>query len=134
METFYIVVLSVAIVFLILILTFFGIMMTGSNSVAYPPVATACPDNWVATDGSSCTIPSGPGSKNVGNIYTDANMTTFNNTFSAGTPGKTGQIINFSDVGWTSGNYAGLTPVCAQNKWATQFGVSWDGVSNFNGC
>jgi len=69
METFYIVVLSIAIGFLILLLTFFGILMSSKNSdVVFPPVSTQCPDKWKA-DGSLC-IMNLSGGLNTGNIYT----------------------------------------------------------------
>lgn len=141
METFYIIVLSVAIVFLILILTFFGVLMTRTNLVVYPPVANVCPDKWEpATDGSSCIIPDADGA-NVGNIYVSAG--TFAPTFTKYTPGISGYMngltdvsfINFGDAGWTSNsNYTGLTSICAQQKWTNQFGINWDGVSNYNSC
>ena len=63
------VVLSIAVIFLILTLTFFGILMSSKNSdVVFPPVSTQCPDKWTA-DGSLCILPL-KGELNAGNIYT----------------------------------------------------------------
>lgn len=42
-----------------------------------------------------------------------------------------------NDASWNTvyGNaYAGLTTRCAKRKWAIENGISWDGITNFNGC
>lgn len=42
-----------------------------------------------------------------------------------------------NDALWNTvyGNaYAGLTTRCAKRKWAIENGISWDGITNFNGC
>jgi hypothetical protein len=146
MDSFYLTVLSIALVFLILILTFIGILMTRKNTIAFPPVANTCPDGWKLskTDPSSCVIPMEPSGVNIGNdtIYINKTSNAFQPTFqlSKVTPGlKQGlngapSSINFADQGWSGGNYTGLNLVCAQKKWASQFGVNWDGVSNYNSC
>jgi hypothetical protein len=143
METFYIVVLSVATAILIIILTYFGIILRSKASgvAAYPPKPqNTCPDYWkISEDGKKCQVPdpASPFSKNLGEIYPktsngvyDANaqikLTTEN------TKGFDGMNnINFSDAGWTAGGKSGI---CTQKAWTGMFGVMWDGVSNYNGC
>ena len=29
---------------------------------------------------------------------------------------------------------AGLTKICGQKKWADNFGIYWDGITNYNKC
>jgi hypothetical protein len=76
MEFFYIIVLSIAVIFLILILTLIGVLMKQSKKTGgtFPPIVNNCPDYWViASDGKSCTIPTKTGStdiqKNAGSLY-----------------------------------------------------------------
>ena len=76
MEFFYIIVLSIAVIFLILILTLIGILMKESKKTVgtFPPIVNNCPDYWViASDGKSCTIPIKTSAtntqKNAGNLY-----------------------------------------------------------------
>lgn len=132
MDIFYIIVLSIAAVLLILILTYIGLLMKSPKAAtsSFPPTINTCPDYWsIGTDPSSCAIPSS-GSKNQGSIY--------DNTFKLiltpkNTPGinLTNNDIVLSHEGWTAG---GASTICAQKKWANQYGIQWDGVSNYNGC
>ena len=151
METFYYVVLTIAVVFLILILIFVGIMMQGQNKgQSFPPVANVCPDFWtIANDKTSCIVPGTAASysttinstaKNVGTIgtalskyATDASLTT---AYASGTvPYKfvTGEGITIkpTDAYWSKN---GKTATCGQKQWATQTGIQWGGVSNYNSC
>lgn len=136
MDSFQIIVLSIAAVVLILILTVIGLgLKTMKNKVVYPPIANQCPDYWqVAADGTSCTIPVTPSDKNAGTIYTGTGSIPF-----SATPGNanyvpgynsTNATINFSDAGWS----AGKTSTCNQKAWATKYNIVWDGVSNYNSC
>lgn len=135
METFYVVVLSIATVILILILTYIGIRMVYfKNKEAYPPISASCPDTWsiAASDPSACMIPAFK-SSNSGmpkTLYDNDGKLLVNAT---NTPGfnNRANTINFSDSRWGSG---GLSSQCAQRLWATQNGVTWDGISNYNKC
>jgi len=133
MDPFYLIVLSIVAILLILALTYIGIKMasTNNNKQAYPPLSSTCPDYWQAssTDPSSCLIPVKT-SKNTGKIY-DSNG---NLALNAGTTyglNNTSKSINFSDKSWNKG---GSSSVCGQKSWANQFGIVWDGVSNYNSC
>jgi len=137
MDIFYIIVLSVAIILLILILTYLGIVMTknkkSDNSTAFPPIQSTCPDYWSIskTDLSSCEVPI-KGARNAGTIYDTAGAVLLD---SKTTPGyKTGSTplkINFNDGAWSAG---GKSATCSQKTWANQNNVIWDGISNYNGC
>jgi hypothetical protein len=141
METFYIIVLSIATTLLILILTYFGIILRNKSktTAAYPPKPpNTCPDYWaIAADGKSCSLPDpkNPGSKNVGSTYGPDNTTVNLNKTNTPGYGLTGYLstpsVNFADQGWTAG---GKASACTQKSWANSYGVMWDGVSNYNGC
>jgi len=134
MDMFHIIVLTVALVILILLLTFIGLMMANKRkSMAYPPAFNTCPDYWsVATDGSNCVIPTYDGI-NVGQLYNGKVL----NQSVLSTPGfsapvdpttnKVSYLINFNDAGWKG------TP-CNQKTWATNNSIVWDGISNYNSC
>lgn len=130
---FYTIVLTIAVVLLILILTFVGIKMSNSKynnqtNVSFPPVKSSCPDYWTA-DGSYCNIPV-YGKTNTGRIY-DTNR---NNTLS---PSSTygyvvdNNYIDFNNSMWGS---MGKTAICQQKDWTGKYNIVWDGVSNYNNC
>ena len=119
MDTFYIIVLSIAVVLLILILTFVGIMMKRQDSsTVFPPTVNTCPDFWTV-DAGKCIIPT-PGSPN-------ASASTSSSTDA---PYASDGKIDPNDVKWSKDGSA----ICNQRKWANKEGISWDGVSNYNGC
>lgn len=126
MDSFFKIVIVVAIVLLIITLTIFGIMMSQSKSgIPFPPVAGKCPDYWPTGSGSGvCYIPPSY-SNNIGTIYSS------NSKFATGTPGINGMsTVNFADPGWSKST----TAICAQKNWANTYGIQWDGVSNYNYC
>jgi hypothetical protein len=133
MDVFYIIVLSIVTVLLILILTYIGIKMTStsSNKMAYPPLSASCPDYWntVSTDPSSCLIPTKVAT-NVGSIYDASGKFLLNSSTTYGL-NTSAMSVNFADKGW---NVGGLSSVCGQKSWANQYGIQWDGVSNYNSC
>jgi len=131
---FYSIVLSIAILLLILILTYVGLTMknTSNSKVVFPPVEAKCPDYWDYA-GNACVIPT-VGSVNVGSVY-DVNGTILLNDVT--TYGLTGNslvgnsYIDFTNPAWNS---QGLSGVCQKQKWASLYGIQWDGVSNYNSC
>ena len=131
MDIFYTSVLSVAVIVLILILTYVGIMLSYSNSqsTTFPPVSNVCPDYWLnSTDGSGCVVPSS-GSKNAGLLFDG------NGSPTAGLLATTGynsskKTIDFSNPKWGEGG----SLLCSQKKWADKNEIVWDGVSNYNSC
>ena len=142
MEFFYIIVLSIAVIFLIVILTLIGILMKESKkkSGTFPPIVNNCPDYWViASDTKSCTIPTKTSStdiqKNAGSLYGSDIILDITDTgsFPTKTPGftTTGSTIDFTNEAWSA---QGKTSACAQKQWAQKWGIAWDGITNNNTC
>jgi hypothetical protein len=124
MEKFYLITLTVAIIFLILILTYIGIKLRKSNVAAkFPPQMSNCPDNWIFSN-NKCQVPN---SSNAN--YGKSNL--INNGVK--TPGYSSSTntIDFTDKGWYSG---GKSAVCNKKYWANSIGITWDGVTNYNKC
>jgi hypothetical protein len=128
MDTFQIIVLTIAALVLIIILTAIGLGLRNlKNKVVYPPIANQCPDYWtVATDNVSCSIPLAGGT-NAGNIYINGSV-----SFTSTVPGYDSMTntINFTDPGWIANN----SSTCNKQTWANQYQVVWDGISNYNSC
>jgi hypothetical protein len=124
MDSFYMIVLSVALGFLIIVLTFFGITMSKSDTtVVFPPIKNTCPDYWTVSQ-------SADGKK----TYCKAGKLNKGELGMENAPGldpNTG-AIDFSDPLWSS-RY-NKSNICALNSWTNKHKISWDGVSNFNGC
>lgn len=167
MEFFYMIVLAIAVLFLIIMLTYIGILMRYTDTkVAFPPIENDCPDYWVlASDGISCTIPLAT-EKNAGKLYTSDGGITDTNidikyatsytseldnvtadtkyTFPTYTPGLAyttnttnnkrtlGSTIDFTNDAWAGSG--GLSSTCAKKKWADNWGITWDGITNTNTC
>ena len=133
---FYSIVLTIAVVLLILLLTYIGLTMqnTTNNKFVFPPIEAKCPDYWDYT-GNACVVPSN-NSINIGSIY-DINGSILLNADS--TYGLTignsiiggNSYVDFSNAAWNS---QGLSGVCQKQKWANLYGIQWDGVSNYNSC
>ncbi len=126
MESFHIIVLTIAVIILILVLTVIGIMMTNKtyDSSVFPPSTNSCPDYWTATStNGECSI----GSVNKGN----QTGSRFDIENPRNTPGYSTGKVNFSHQNWSSN---GGTALCNQKDWAIKYGISWDGVANYNGC
>ena len=139
MDYFYIIVLSIAIVLLILILTYVGIVMTyyKSNSAkVYPPVANKCPDYWnISSDGSGCIIPYESTSKNYSlKLLNDVSSGIVpNNAFLVKWSSTDMSMILLDDPSMSSYNGATIQN-CGKKNWANYYGIEWDGVSNYNNC
>lgn len=134
METFYIVVLTVAIGLLILILTYIGVYVLGKpNDKPYPPVKNQCPDYWEIDESTQkCKVPD-DSHKNAGNIYDSSNSNNIQLLLTVdNTPGITSDgAIDFEASDW---NTDSSTARCYQKKWANSYNIIWDTVSNYNSC
>jgi hypothetical protein len=135
MDKFYIIVLTIALVLLILILTYVGLLMNSSTTdqTTFPPTRNICPDYWQkGHDVSSCAIPSFD-SKNIGTIY---NKATTPPSLVTGFINTTGYSSNTNDIDFTKNEWStsGKSEICAKKNWANTNGILWDGVSNYNGC
>jgi hypothetical protein len=163
MEPFYLYVSIGALVLLIIVLIVMGVMLTKLNSHAvFPPTQNACPDHWdVSANPNYCGVPISGKGRNVGRIQIttgsginqahkqNIGMCNTGRTFGcSGSPqlydqGTTkGTNFQYLHLGsdnakWNAsseGLYKGKTTLCAQSAWANAMGISWDGVSNYNGC
>jgi hypothetical protein len=119
---FYNIVLIIAVVILILTLTYIGIQMRNKvKTSVYPPMVAACPDYWEQSlDGKGCIIPNIT-EKNAGNSAFSTTKGFYNDEYG-------NQCINFNDPAWKArGN-----SICAKQTWANTNGIVWDGVTNYN--
>ncbi len=144
MDSFYLIVLGVAAMFLIIMLIFMGWMISHKNDQVNIPSASgsgkanACPDYWIINNDGSCKFPKADASANAGKIYNAG--TTLDTTFIADT--NTGSTIYDSNAGsistddtvWSGYQNKGLGPTCAKKLWADKWGVYWDGITNANYC
>ena len=138
--TFYTIVLIVAVIFLILLLTFIGISFKKTKKINFPPSKNTCPDYWTA----DYTDPQKPICKisplNIGKIKTQngqlmmTNNRNDRNKNRVYTPGYNSATnsVDFSDPSWPS--LFSSSRQCSLKKWANLYEISWDGVSNFNNC
>jgi type 1 fimbria pilin len=130
MEWFYLTVLAIAILLLIIMLTFIGTRITKneksgntSNNV-FPPVQNTCPDLWEATqedDIIQCNIPT---DKNIG-ILKDSDGAI--NELTAG------EIIGLN-TDKDAIDFSSYETECDKKKWADKYNIKWDGISNYNQC
>jgi hypothetical protein len=127
MDIFYIIVLSIAIILLILLLTYIGIQMNsaGTKTAPYPPTKSTCPDYWTIDSDGKCNVPT------TGRNTSSKTLTTANTKGYTPTSNGSPATIDFSNKDWSSGSGSAL---CGQKLWANTNGIMWDGVSNYNGC
>ena len=85
-------------------------------NINYPPLPNNCPDYWANT-GNLC-------------LLNPANIGTFDISNSPLPPGFDAKQmgINFNDGGWSK--WATTGALCAKQKWANQFSIVWDGITN----
>ena len=161
MDPFFTYVSIAALVILIIVLIVIGVSMTRFQSLdPFPPTQNACPDYWdVGMDPKYCGIPI-KDKKNIGQIVLHSNgnvdpankqnigmCTAGKSNF--GCVGSSDKVYlpandvqpssNFQYVKMSGNNswqtmYPGLSERCAQRNWATTMGITWDGVTNYNGC
>lgn len=129
MDNFYTIVIFVAVVALILVLTYVGIIMSyGEGTTAYPPQSTTCPDHWVIDEEKNCIIPKSA-DKNTGTMYVNGLLS---DPVKENTPGinEDNTVINFSHEDWKASG----REICAKKDWSNKHGVVWDSISNYNDC
>ena len=122
MDIFYIIVLSVAIMLLILILTYIGIKMVYNRNSAgntFPPSYSPCPDYWETDSNGYCVVPGAQSINRGSGPYS-----------SSTTPGFNNGSVDFTVAGWTNNG----SSICSKRTWANSNNVVWDGITNYNGC
>ena len=130
----------------------------------FPPTQNACPDYWdVSSNPNYCGVPiASVGAKNVGYLSINPSVGLIDacsnnlgmcqgSTFGCTARGVNSLLdhpavvandpfqyvhLGSDNANWNSaaGLYPGKTTLCAQNAWANAMGITWDGVSNYNGC
>jgi hypothetical protein len=129
MESFYKIVLGIAVVFMILILAIMGVLLKYQNSgQVFPPSANTCPDYWAVDGSGNCICPL-KGSLNLGNCKASDISSCLLPVSMTST--ATSWSFNPADTAWSSN---GQSTVCAQQQWANNNLIVWDGVSNYNSC
>jgi hypothetical protein len=128
MDIFYIVVLSVAIIFLILILTVVGIMMKQHNRIdVYPPFQSKCPDYWTVNGDGTCTAPSSA----IGSNSVNALASSYKYTPEDDPTLRPKVIVNSASGAGLSKTFDfSVNSLCDSKRWATRNRIEWDGVSN----
>lgn len=98
------VVIIVAIILLILALTFMGYSLyINRYDLVFPPVTAVCPDYWVSQD-----------NKCINKLLLGkCNNTAENNTMNFNVP-----------------HYQGDQANCNKSKWAKDCNITWDGITN----
>ena len=125
MASFYLIVLSIAVIILIIILTSIGMTIKNAtvNANIFPPVAALCPEYWeIDPSGNKCIIP-------TNGINDGGGASALS---SAGTYGSSGGEIDFSNPKWNSSSTT--NQMCTQRDWALKNNIIWSGVSNSNQC
>lgn len=124
MELFHFIVISVAVVILIVLLAYIGIIMSSNQSSGvYPPISNSCPDKWEVNADGNCKI-SQKGS-NLGSYSASIADATNTPGLISGT-----HLINPNDPAWA----AGKGTLCTKKDWANSYNIQWDGVTNYNSC
>lgn len=164
MDPFFMYVSIGALLLLIIVLIIVGVGMTALHKQdSFPPVRNACPDYWdVSSNPMYCGAPTSGLMRNRGDIrlLPGDNIgidTTKKENIGLCTAGSTyfgcvddggatrlklepkGVNQNFqymqlnNNTAWGT-LYPGKSEKCAQKMWAETMGISWDGVTNYNGC
>lgn len=146
-DSFYLIVLSIAIIILIITLGFMGWMLSHQkDQIKFPGITNTCPDFWAIDANGSCVRPAathfnhGDNSKS-GAVQDDAVTNNILKSYKppgaskwANVPGIDSAVsptkFNSMDGAWGSSNDG----ICNKRKWAMDNGVRWDTVTNVNFC
>jgi hypothetical protein len=126
MDSFYLIVISIALLLLVLLLVSFGIILKrGKSAVSYPKNPPECPDYWT----------SNPAVDNTGKVsytcglppqYRFAKIQKYGKQSIAETDyDATKNTINFSSTNW-----GGTVGACNKYRWAMANNIAWDGITN----
>jgi len=138
-DSFYLIVLSIATIILIITLGFMGWMLSRQkDQIKFPGITNTCPDFWTIAGDGSCVRPtsnvhlnfgdnakSGSKKNDILKSYKPPGTKTWKDM-----PGMTENGFKSKDPAWGSGDDA----ICKKRKWALDNGVMWDTVTNVNFC
>jgi hypothetical protein len=163
MDNFQKIVLGISLFLLVFILIGVGVLLSATtNNQIFPPVQHPCPDGWNTDSLGNCYYVGKNGGTAITQNGVNASIITdpkkgipvndifplYNATFRGNTVATSGDItfpqsppipegmtstVVFSskDPKWiTNGGQA----ICSQQKFANQYNIYWDGVSNTNQC
>ena len=152
MDSFYWIVLAIAVVFLIIGLTATGMMLRHEDEEAvFPKSHAPCPDGW-KQKGGKCYLKDNRADANEG--------LEFANTFDSKNYGTQTDNNNYTHLGnmpstdltveklFTTGGstmnlsigthgYVTFNPdatICQKKAWADHHKIRWDGITNYNNC
>jgi hypothetical protein len=130
-DSFYLIILSVALFILIAVLGFMGWMLSHQkDQVDFPNITTTCPDFWeIDSTNGYCKQPE-VAKFNYGSNISLTNYIKTGTTTAVDVPGKTDTTFNSKDSEWGSGKEA----ICNKKKWADTNSIKWDTVTNVNFC
>ena len=134
MDFFYKLVLIIALICLLIILTFMGIIMSSqTQTLIYPPTSYSCPDYWTSDGSGNCTMPTQKAFNDNSVFLNSGNKNTLgtNSTVAPFSSGPDYKSFSTENNLWSS---TGKSKLCAQRDWALLSNISWDGVSNYNNC
>jgi len=109
MQAFQKIVLFSAIIILIIVLVLIGYALRKSSSSVWPPLIGDCPDFWVdlSGNGAQCTNVQNLGNGTCKPLASQKYLT-----------------MDFTQPIFNGGN-----ALCAKYQWATNCGVTWDGIT-----
>ena len=134
-DSFYLIILSVAVFILILALGFSGWMLSKQNDqIDFPNITATCPDFWSIDETGNCVQPT-LNNFNYGkdeNILTTGYIKLGTSGDGGAVPGKVSNASSFDSkhADWGLGKEA----ICNKRKWATDNNIKWDTVTNVNFC
>jgi hypothetical protein len=140
MEWFYFITIAIAIILLIVVLTFIGTRMVGNKKggntdAAYPPITNTCPDLWESHMDENkkiwCKVPE-YGTSNIGSLRQSSSADIVQNDtypkIENGDKDSSGARSDWADMQDSD------IPICSKKGWANMNNIAWDGVSNYNQC
>jgi hypothetical protein len=138
-DSFYLIILSVAVFILILALGFSGWMLSKQNDqIDFPNITATCPDFWTISEYEDKLYCEKPDSGNF-NYGKDDDILT-GGYVKLGTSGTSSPVPGINEIydtsfdskhaDWGSGKEA----ICNKRKWATENKIQWDTVTNVNFC
>jgi len=132
MDNFYLIVITIAVLILIVILTYLGIIMNSqkNSSVQFPSTEPqSCPDYWKSTENEDkktvCVVPTDD--VNIGDLLDTSEEGKTNLEDTTGYNEKDNiKSIDFNDeTEWS---------VCNKKAWALKNKIYWDGVAEYSKC
>lgn len=131
---FYLVVSLIAIILFVFVVLFLYFTISKDKYNVYPPVVNTCPDFWTMDASGRCIVPNITlENGNVGSFTKEKaslSPVTYGFFDASGSSSFQSDAIDFRDSRWIS---LGGSSLCNQKKWANQYNIFWDGVSNYNG-